>query len=98
MRGKLVLLPCDQTCALLLRNGVALASVSASSLATMISLGWTMSMQWASEGPTRLVLSSETTPPMRVMPIQTAMYSGRFSIKRQTVSPLAMPCERAQRA
>ena len=34
-----------------------------SSAATMTCFGATMSMQWASDAPTRLVLSSATTPP-----------------------------------
>ena len=54
----------------------------------MMCFGATMSMQWASDGPARWVLSSATAPPARVMPSQIAMYSGRFGIMRQTVSPL----------
>ncbi len=68
------------------------------SAATMMCLGATILMQCASEGPTRLVLSSDTTAPTRVTPSQIAMYSGRFGMSRQTVSPLARPCSSAQRA
>ena len=64
----------------------------------MMCFGATMSMQWASDGPIRLVLISATTPPTLVMPIQAAMYSGRFGISRQTVSPLARFSRSAQRA
>ncbi len=71
---------------------------SMSSIATIRCLGAAMLMQCASEGPPRFVLSSATTPPTRVMPSQTAMYSGRFGIKRQTASPLAIPCAIAHRA
>ena len=49
-------------------------------------------MQCASDGPRNCVLTSETTPPTAVMPSQIAMYSGRFGIIRQTVSPLASFC------
>ena len=64
----------------------------------MMCLGSTTLMQCASAVPVRLVLISATTPPTRVMPSQIAMYSGRFGISRQTVSPLAEPCASAQRA
>ena len=52
--------------------------MSTYSAATMIRLGDTARMQWASEGPARLVLSSETTTPTLVMPSHIAMYSGRL--------------------
>ena len=76
----------------------AVAKLAASSVVTMMCFGAAMSMQCASEGPTKLVFISPTTPPTLVMPSQIAMYSGRFGISRQTVSPLAMPCCNAQRA
>ena len=90
--------PCAQTCVAPAGPGSAVASRSMNSAATMMCLGATILMQCASEGPTRLVLSSDTTAPTRVTPSQIAMYSGRFGMSRQTVSPLARPCSSAQRA
>ena len=66
--------------------------------ATMMCLGATIVMQWASAAPARLVLRRETMPPTRVTPSQIARYSGRFGIIRQTVSPRATPSSSAQRA
>ena len=53
----------------------------------MMCLGVTTLMQCASVTPVRLLLRSATTPPTRVTPSHSAMYSGRFGIIRQTVSP-----------
>src|SRR6266568_1960416 len=98
MRGNSPSAPCAQIFAFVVSCGRAVASAGMSSAATMTCLGSTMLMQCASEGPVRLVLTSATTPPTLVMPSQIAMYSGRFGISRQTVSPLARPFARAQRA
>ncbi len=86
--------PWIQIVAAAARSGSAAVNASTSSAATMTCLGATILMQWASEGPTRLVLSSATTPPTLVMPSQMAMYSGRFGISRQTTSPLRALVER----
>ena len=90
--------PCDQTFGFVFSSGRAVANSSASSAATTTCFGVTMSMQWASAVPTSWVLISAATPPALVMPIQAAMYSGRFGIRRQTVSPLARFSRSAQRA
>ncbi len=70
---------------------MAVRNCSSSSRATMMCRGATVSIERASEGPTRWVLISATTPPARQMPSQIAMYSGRFGISRQTVSSLRTP-------
>ena len=90
--------PCTQVLGLDLSSRSAPPSAGASALATMTCLGETRSMQCASDGPVRLVLSSATAPPARVMPSQIARYSGRFGISRQTTSPWPRPCASAQRA
>jgi hypothetical protein len=75
----------------------ALASASNNSAATMMCFGFTTLMPCASAGPVRWVLSSATTPPMRVTPIQTARNSRRPGIIRQTVSPFAALRQRPAR-
>jgi hypothetical protein len=89
--------PCIQTFGDPFRCGRTDSNSGANSAATITCLGETMSMQCASEGPTRLVLSRAVTPPIRVMPSQIAMNSGRFGINRQTVSPLPSFSPSAQR-
>ena len=96
MRGKsCAVSPCIQTFGLHLSDGSAASSGSINSAATMTCLGVTMSMQCASEGPIRLVLSKAATPPTRVIPIQVARYSGRFGINRQTVSSFCRFCRQS---
>ena len=70
---------------------------SHNSAATMMCFGATLSTQCASAAPRKKVLSSETTPPTLVMPSQIAIYSGRFGIIRQIVSPGVTPSAKAQR-
>ena len=79
-----------------MRQGT-LEALRASSAATMMWRGSTIETQWASEAAVRLVLTSATTPPICVMPSQIAIYSGRFGIIRQIVSPGVTPSAKAQR-
>jgi hypothetical protein len=55
-------------------------------------------MTCTSASPVRLVLMSDTMALTRVIPSRIAMYSGQFGIIKQTISPLVIPCLRAQRA
>ena len=67
--------PCSQTFGVARADAARAAGEQrrASSAATMMCFGSTTLMQWASDAPVRLVLSSATTPPTRVMPSQIAM-------------------------
>ena len=92
------LLPCNHTRGSVVRCRCASRNALLSSFATTMCSGPAISMQCASEAPDRFVLSNATIPPTRVIPSQIAMYSGRFGISRQTTSPFASSCPKAQRA
>ena len=92
------LAPCTHTLGLTVRLVSAVLNAGMSSLTTITCFGWTIDTECVSAVPVRLVLISATTPPIRVMPSQIAIYSGRLSIIRQTTSPFFRPWASAQRA
>ena len=49
-------------------------------------------------GAAKIGVEERDDAPTLLMPSQIAMYSGRFGISRQTVSPLSMSRSSAQRA
>lgn len=70
---------------------------STNSAPTIRCLGLAVLIACKRDSPVRLVLISDTTARVRVIPSQIAMYSGQFAINNATTSPGPISSATAQR-